>query len=330
MVLNCCGFLYFECYSSIALNAISQQIAQYDGTIQAQIGHVPPDDQEFDDKNPPSLLLLDKRKANLSKKEHEKCIDESSKTENYYLSSLGFFVQVVVPLVLLYQAKQTEKKPVQFKDGKPFVMMRTAEHNQAGKLTKAGKRQVSKASQAIESLAEKNGLDSDDVKLVHSGELNGILTAKKVAKKLEDADFSRIDTLVDPRLQGNQNGELLESLKKTDTAAYEKFQRMTPEEQFDAKPVEGYKSDRETFNRINATIQDNLDKAHQKTLTVFITQEQNLFSWLQGLVFSGEITPEQIPESSRSHPPASGEIFPMRQLQGVIVQDGERTGLSSA
>ena len=242
---------------------------------------------------------------------------------------LDVFVKLIMASARLAQAHEASN-PIQIREGKPFVVMRVAQHNKkTGCLTPEGEQQALRAGEKIEDLAD--GLaDVDSIEIVHSGAPSAQQTAEKIIDWLEDEyndegqTYDDVDITVDTRLQENQNHRLLKSLKKTDPAAYESHRKLTPRERFDAKPVEGYETDRENFNNTNAAIREKLDKTAKTTMTVFITHQPNMINWLRGLVFTNASTDDQIPEDSRTHHPTSGEIYPMREVRGTISQDGLR------
>jgi hypothetical protein len=139
-------------------------------------------------------------------------------------------------------------------------------------------------SQTIQSLAAQEGATS--IQFVS----NTQKAAKPIAairQKLPGTSDARFH--VNPQLDmdhEDHNRQLLKSLKKTDRPAYKQYKYLSDKAKFDAIPIEGFESYRETFNRFHTLICDTLAKADPKALTVFVLPQNGLYNWLRGLAYT--------------------------------------------
>ncbi len=232
------------------------------------------------------------------------------------IDRLDLFIKTMMGCIRLYQAEKTQEV-----SKKNFVMMRVAAHDKNDDLTPKGSEQAFQTAADIEELAVKAG--AEDIRIVHSGRKCAKQTAECIAKcELVNRylAISEDEIFEDPRLADPKNNPLLKTLKRENPEARKQFSKLPANEKFDAKPVEGYETEREVFTRMNAAVRENLDQTDETTFTVFITHQASLLSWLRGLVLTNESTEAQISAEARHHHAATCELYPMEQNDGTISQ----------
>ncbi len=193
---------------------------------------------------------------------------------------------------------------------KKFAMMRVAAHDKQDHLTIEGQKRAYSAMVVLADLAKEAG--ADKIRVIHSDTPSARQTVEFMRRyQLDDRNIQ------DARLNESQSGPLLKQLKKENPTAYQEYGQLSPEAKFEAKPVVGYESGREMFNRMNAAVQTHLASADDKTFTVFITHQNCMLNWMRGLG-------EQVPADWKKHHATSGEIYPLQQINGIFSQLRDR------
>ncbi len=205
--------------------------------------------------------------------------------------------KLLMGCIRLVQATRSTDPFEQFPDDKPCVVMR-APGGQQFVVMRANQERPLLVSLATEMIKEQPSLiplagekiqalksqgDIASIQWVHPGSPDALETATKTANWVP----GNKDLAVDPRLQGNnQNDQLLTNLKKIDKKAYKRYWKLSDQKHFDAKPIEGFESEREIFTRVDTAIRETLNQTDKKTLTVFILGAESLFCWLKGLTYT--------------------------------------------